>query len=402
MRYLIGRYHEIALKGRNQWRFVNQVRNNLREIFGDYRLGAIRSHGPRLMVPLPDDLSDEIAVERAMLIFGLQNFSISYSAPLDLQSITREAIRRASGIRAKTFRVRTKREDKRFPMTSPEIDSAVGGEVQEALGFEVDLKDADLTISIEIMSDGAYVSAGKTTGAGGLPVGISGHGVALLSGGIDSPVAAYRMMKRGLSLDFVHFHAHPLVSPASKEKAAELAAHLTRYQARATLMQVAFGELQREIVANTTRPLRVVLYRRFMLRIASALAERSRATVLVTGESLGQVASQTLENMAVIEKAAAYPIMRPLVGMDKNEIIAQARQLGTFETSIIPDQDCCTLFVPAHPETRARIEQVEAAEAHFDIPRMVADAIRSTRLVRFAFPARDRSEAVPRRPASDA
>jgi thiamine biosynthesis protein ThiI len=400
MRYLIGRYHEIALKGRNQWRFVNQVKQNLRDIFGDYQLAPIRSHGPRLMVPLPDDLSDETAAERAALIFGLQNFSLSYSVPPDIESITREAIRRATGNRAKTFRVRTKREDKRFAMTSPEIDSHVGGEVQEALGFKVDLKDAELTISIEIMHDAAYVSAGKTTGAGGLPVGISGHGVALLSGGIDSPVAAYRMMKRGLSLDFVHFHAHPLVSPASKEKAAELAAHLTRYQARSTLMLVAFGDLQREIVANTLRPLRVVLYRRFMLRIASALAERSRATVLVTGESLGQVASQTLENMVVIEKAAAYPIMRPLVGMDKNEIIDQARQLGTFDTSIIPDQDCCTLFVPAHPETRARIEEVEAAESRFDIPRMVADAMRSTQMVRFSFPPREKPAATARTPQS--
>jgi len=388
MRYLIGRYHEIALKGRNQWRFVDQLKQNLRDIFADCRLGNVRSLGPRVMVQLPDQLSDERAAERAALIFGIQNFSLSYAVPRDLESIAREAIKRASGNPAKTFRVRTKREDKRYPMTSPEIDREVGGQVRAALGLEVDLDDAELTISIEIMNDAAFVSAGKMPGAGGLPVGISGRGMALLSGGIDSPVAAYRMMKRGLALDFVHFHAHPLVSSASREKASELATHLTRYQARSTLMQVPFGNLQREIVANTLRPLRVVLYRRFMLRIASALAERSRATVLVTGESLGQVASQTLENMAVIEKAASYPILRPLVGMDKSEIIDQARLLGTFDTSILPDQDCCTLFVPAHPETRARIEQVESAEARFDIPRMIADAVKSTEVERFYFPPR--------------
>ena len=388
MRYLIGRYHEIALKGRNQWRFVDQLKQNLRDIFADYRLGNVRSLGPRVMVQLPDQLSDQTAAERAALIFGIQNFSLSYAVPRDIESIAREAIKRASGNPAKTFRVRTKREDKRYPMTSPEIDREVGGEVRAALGLEVDLDDAELTISIEIMNDAAFVSAGKMPGAGGLPVGISGRGMALLSGGIDSPVAAYRMMKRGLALDFVHFHAHPLVSSASREKAADLATHLTRYQARSTLMQVPFGNLQREIVANTLRPLRVVLYRRFMLRIASALAERSHATVLVTGESLGQVASQTLENMAVIEKASSYPIMRPLVGMDKSEIVDQARLLGTFETSILPDQDCCTLFVPAHPETRARIEQVEAAESRFDIPRMIADAVKSTEVERFYFPPR--------------
>jgi len=388
MRYLIGRYHEIALKGRNQWRFVDQLKQNLRAIFADYRLGNMRSVGPRLLVQLPETLSDEIASERAALIFGLQNFSLSHATERDVASMSREAIKRATGSRAKTFAVRTRREDKRFAMNSVEIDRAVGGDVQEALGFEVDLGHPDLTISIEIMNDAAYVSAGKMPGAGGLPVGISGRGMALLSGGIDSPVAAHRMMKRGLALDFVHFHAHPLVSSASREKAADLAAHLTRWQTRSTLMLVPFGNLQREIVANTLRPLRVILYRRFMLRIASALAERSRATVLVTGESLGQVASQTLENMAVIEKAAAFPILRPLVGMDKNEIVDQARRLGTFETSILPDQDCCTLFVPAHPETRARIDAVEAAESRFDIPRMIDDAVRNTEVARFSFPPR--------------
>jgi thiamine biosynthesis protein ThiI len=400
MRYLIGRYHEIALKGRNQWRFVDQLKQNLRAIFGDYRLGNMRSVGARLMVQLPEALSDEIAAERAGLIFGLQNFSLSHATARDVASMSREAIKRATGSRAKTFAVRTRREDKRFAMNSVEIDRAVGGEVQEALGFEVDLDHAELTISIEIMNDAAYVSAGKMPGAGGLPVGISGRGLALLSGGIDSPVAAHRMMKRGLALDFVHFHAHPLVSSASREKAAELAAHLTRWQARSTLMLVPFGNLQREIVANTLRPLRVVLYRRFMLRIATALAERSRATVLVTGESLGQVASQTLENMVVIEKAAGFPILRPLVGMDKSEIIDQARRLGTFETSILPDQDCCTLFVPAHPETRARIEQVEAAEARFDIARMIDDAVRATEVARFSFPGRPTDIATAKTPES--
>jgi thiamine biosynthesis protein ThiI len=400
MRYLIGRYHEIALKGRNQWRFVDQLKQNLRDIFADYRLGNLRSVGPRLLVQLPEALSDSIATERAALIFGLQNFSLSHATERDVASMSREAIKRATGSDAKTFAVRTRREDKRFAMNSVEIDRAVGGEVQEALGFKVDLGNPDLTISIEIMNDAAYISAGKMTGAGGLPVGISGHGMALLSGGIDSPVAAYRMMKRGLALDFVHFHAHPIVSAASREKAAELAAHLTRWQARSTLMLVPFGNLQREIVANTLRPLRVILYRRFMLRIASALAERSRATVLVTGESLGQVASQTLENMAVIEKAAVFPILRPLVGMDKNEIVDQARRLGTFETSIIPDQDCCTLFVPAHPETRARLEEVEVAEARFDIARMIDDAVRNTEVARFSFPPRAADVATAKTPES--
>src|ERR1700683_2002419 len=198
MRFLIGRYHEIALKGRNQWRFIDQVKQNLRDTFRDYRLGNMRSVGPRRLVPIPDELSDETAAERAALIFGLQNFSLSYSTPRDIESISREAIKGATGSTARTFAVRTRREDKRFAMNSVEIDRAVGGDVQEALGFEVDLSAPDLTISIEIMNDAAYVSAGKMPGAGGLPVGVTGRGMALLSGGIDSPGAAGRLIRRGL------------------------------------------------------------------------------------------------------------------------------------------------------------------------------------------------------------
>jgi thiamine biosynthesis protein ThiI len=189
-----------------------------------------------------------------------------------------------------------------------------------------------------------------------------------------------------LHVDFVHFHSYPLVSDASREKARDLAVQLTRYQARSKLMLVPFAEAQREIVARAPRPLRVVLYRRFMLRIAGALAARVGAQTLVTGESLGQVASQTLENMTVIEQAAALPVLRPLVGMDKNEIIDEARRLGTFETSIIPDQDCCSLFVPEHPETAARLDRVVAAEVPFEIDRMVEGAVAKTEMVRNVFP----------------
>jgi tRNA uracil 4-sulfurtransferase len=387
MRYLIGRYHEIALKGRNQWRFIDQLKINLRAAFADFKLGEVRSQGPRLMVELPDEIDERTAAERAALLFGLQNFTLSRSIPRTLEEITREALAVARAHpEAASFRVRTTRSDKRFPLNSMEIDQMVGAAIKEATGLKVSLEDAELVITVEILPDAAYVSADKQPGAGGLPVGIAGHGLALLSGGIDSPVAAYRMMRRGLRLDYVHFHSHPLVSAASREKAVELAEHLTRYQARSSLMLVAFAEVQREVVARGPRPLRVVLYRRFMLRIASAIARRIGARVLVTGESLGQVASQTLENMTVIEDAASFPTLRPLVGMDKNEIVGQARALGTFETSIQPDQDCCSLFVPAHPETHASLEEVRAAERAFDVEGMVAEAVRRTEVVRLNFP----------------
>jgi thiamine biosynthesis protein ThiI len=385
-RYLIGRYHEIVLKGGNRWRFVEQLKRNVRALFADCPLGRIRSEGPRLMIEIPPVVPDDLVRERAALLFGLQNFTISRPVALDIEELKREAVAAATGQRAKTFRIATRRADKRFPLNSMEVDRLVGAEVAAALGLKVDLNHPELTITIEILPDAAFMAAGKHPGAGGLPVGVTGRATVLLSGGIDSPVAAYRMMRRGLHVDFVHFHSYPLVSSASREKAQELAAHLTRFEAGSALALVPFAAVQREIVARSLRPLRVVLYRRFMLRIASALARRGGSAVLITGESLGQVASQTLENMTVIEKAATLPILRPLVGMDKNEIIAEARRLGTFETSILPDQDCCSLFVPAHPETAARLAQVEAAEAQFDIDAMVSAAVANTELVRLQFP----------------
>ncbi len=392
MRYLIGRYHEIALKGRNQWRFVDQLKSNLRAVFADFKLGAMRGEGPRLIVELPEEIDEEVASERAALLFGLQNFSLSRPVARDIEEIKREAIAIARAHRSATsFRVRATRTDKGFALNSMEIDQMVGAAVKadaarDNIELKVNLENPALVVTVEILPDAAYIAAGKRPGAGGLPVGITGHGVALLSGGIDSPVAAYRMMRRGLRLDFVHFHSHPLVSAASREKAAELAEHLTRYQTRSTLVLVAFADIQREVVARGPRALRVVLYRRFMVRIAAALARRAGARVLVTGESLGQVASQTLENMTVIEEAAALPMVRPLVGMDKNEIVDQARALGTFETSIQPDQDCCSLFVPPHPETHAHLDEVRAAESLFEVETMVADAVRKAEIVRFKFP----------------
>src|SRR5262249_13706156 len=261
-RFLIGRYHEIVLKGRNRWRFVEQLKQNLRAVFSDFGLHGMRSEGPRIIAKLPMRITDEIALERAALVFGLQNFSISHSVPLDIEAIKRKAVAIAAQAQAKTpkasFRISARRAEKRFALNSMEIDRIVGAEVRAALPLKVDLENPGLTVSIEILPSAAFISAGKIAGAGGLPAGITGRGLVLLSGGIDSPIAAYRMMRRGMRVDFVHFHSYPLVSSASREKATELAAHLTRYEAYSNLMLVPFASAQREIVARAPRSLRVV------------------------------------------------------------------------------------------------------------------------------------------------
>jgi tRNA uracil 4-sulfurtransferase len=250
----------------------------------------------------------------------------------------------------------------------------------------VDLKNAEFTVTVEILPHDAFFGFNKIAGPGGLPVGASGRVVALISGGIDSPVAAYRMMQRGCRLIFVHFHSAPYQDKTSQEKVRLLIQLLTRHQFTSRLYMVPFGEIQRQIVAAVGRPLRVVLYRRMMLRIAEAIARQEKAKALITGESLGQVASQTLDNMSIIQQAARLPILRPLVGMDKQEIIDQARRMGTFEISSIPDQDCCQLFVPKHPATKARFRDVEEDETKLDVKELLRYGLDNASEEEFRFP----------------
>jgi thiamine biosynthesis protein ThiI len=251
----------------------------------------------------------------------------------------------------------------------------------------VSLKNPDQTIYIELLSKEAYVSTEKIDGPGGMPVGVSGKVVCLLSGGIDSPVAAYRMIKRGCRAVFVHFSGRPLVSRASEEKARDLVKLLTSYQYKSRLYIVPFGEIQRDIVLNTPAPFRVVLYRRMMLRIAEHIAERERCWGMVTGDSLGQVASQTPENLSVIGEAATLPILRPLIGMDKIEITDEARKLGTYEISIEPDQDCCKLFTPPHPSLKTRRDVLQNVEKTLDVPHLIRKGIEKIEVEAFTFPA---------------
>ena len=382
---VVVRYHEIALKGGNRQRFVQRLMSNLRDATTGLGVRSAHSLPGRVVLRLADNAAIAAVCERVATTFGVANYSAGVELPVDLDTIRDAVLACARAEPFATFGIRTRRADKSFPMTSPELSAVLGAAVLEQVGGKVDLDHPDLPITVEILPKTAYVSGGKLPGPGGLPVTISGRVTCLMSGGIDSPVAAYRMMQRGCRVDFVHFSGAPYTSRASVDKAHDLVAHLTRYQLRSDLWVVPFGEIQSEIVARVPRSHRVVLYRRMMLRIAAALGWGG-ARVLVTGESLGQVASQTLENMQTIATATPALVLRPLVGMDKNEIIQQAERIGTFATSILPDQDCCSLFTPPHPTTRATLAEVAAAERLLDVPALVAQGVAGAERERFVFP----------------
>jgi len=386
MNSILVRYHEIALKKGNRPYFVELLKRNLVSAVRDLGLKKIHSLPGRLLMLFGEQADEEKIARRIERVFGVANFSFVERTSLDLEALKSGILEALDRRRLSSFRIDAKRGDKGFPLTSPEINREIGAVVKEATGARVDLKNAECTISIEILPRDAFFGFDKIAGPGGLPVGASGRAVSLISGGIDSPVAAYRMMQRGCRLIFVHFHSAPYLDKSSQEKVRELVKLLTRHQFASRLYLVPFGEIQRQIVAAVMRPLRVVLYRRMMIRIAEAIAKKEKASALITGESLAQVASQTLENLAVIEKAATLPILRPLVGMDKQEIIDQARRIGTFETSCIPDQDCCQLFVPRHPATKAKMADVEEAESRLDLAGLIQLGVERAEREEFSFP----------------
>jgi thiamine biosynthesis protein ThiI len=340
----------------------------------------------RIEVVLGEDDEWPVVRDRLSKVFGAGNFARAGRATLDVDAIAAEILRDLDPSDPRSFRVSARRADKRFPLTSPQIEREVGGRIKEARGWHVDLDDPELTIHVEALTNEAFYFFGKERGAGGLPVGSSGRVACLLSGGIDSPVAAWRMMRRGCRVLFVHFHSYPILSRASQEKARELARLLTQFQYRSRLFLVPFGEIQQQVVLSVAPPLRVVIYRRLMVRIAESIARRHRAKALVTGEVVGQVASQTIENLSSIDEVSTMPILRPLIGMDKEEITAEAQRLGTYPISIIPDQDCCTLFTPKHPATKARRDDVLRAESALDVEKIAQGGADAANVEEFAFP----------------
>ena len=388
MKSVIVHYQEIALKGKNRPWFLARLVRNIRQAVAGLGVREVRVLMGRIEIVLGPDASWEAVRDRLSRVFGIGNFARAGRAPLDVDAIAAEILNDLGPDDPPTFRVSARRADKRFPLTSPQIEREVGGRIKEARGWTVDLEDPALTIRVEALTTDAFYSFGKEPGPGGLPVGASGRVACLLSGGIDSPVASWRMMRRGCRVLFVHFHSYPILSRASQDKARELARLLTAFQFDSRLVLVPFGEIQQRVVLTVPPPLRVVIYRRLMLRIAERIARANRAQALVTGEVVGQVASQTLENLSTIGSVAGLPVLRPLIGMDKDEITAEAQRLGTFPISIIPDQDCCTLFTPRHPATKARRHEIELAESQLPIDEIVTGAVGAAAIEEFHFPPR--------------
>jgi thiamine biosynthesis protein ThiI len=388
MHSVVVHYQEIALKGNNRPWFVARLVRNLKRALSDLDVRVVRALMGRIEIELGPETSWDSAKARVSKVFGAGNFARAGRAPLDVEAIAAAILRDLGDREARTFRVSARRADKRFPLTSPQIEREVGGRIKQARGWTVDLEEPELTIHVEALTSDAFYFFGKERGAGGLPVGTSGRVVCLLSGGIDSPVAAWRMMRRGCRALFVHFHSYPILSRASQEKARELTRLLTHYQYDSRLFLVPFGEIQQRVVLAVPPPLRVVIYRRLMMRIAEAIARAHRGQALVTGEVVGQVASQTVENLTSIDSVATMPVLRPLIGMDKEEITAEAQRLGTYPVSIIPDQDCCTLFTPRHPATKARWIDVQRAESALPIGEIVDEAAAAAALEEFHFPGR--------------
>lgn len=379
---ILVRYGEIGLKGENRPAFENLLVRRVREALRGLCGLAVTKRPGRLLVSVgegaPGAWVVDAACDRLARVFGVVSFSPAAETALDpaeIEAAAVEAVRAAALGAEATFKVEARRANKAFPMDSPTLARHLGGRLLQAVpGLTVDVHRPEITVHVEVR-DQAYVFTRVLPGPGGLPVGASGRAALLLSGGIDSPAAGWMAMKRGLELDAVHFHSPPFTSERSREKVADLCRILARWGGRVTLHAVRFTEAQMTIYERCPAELGVPLLRRLMFRVAEAVTRSRGGLALVTGESLGQVASQTLESIHAVNRVATVPVLRPLIGMDKAEIVDLARRIGTYEVSTLPYEDCCTVFVPRHPRTRPSLGEVEAAEARLDVPALVEGAL---------------------------
>ena len=373
---------EVVLKGLNRRAFEDRLLSNVSRRLR--RCGSFQVYVRQSTIyaePLSADCDMDAAFAAAQQIFGIARVARAMPCERDPQAIAETAAKYLSGefAKARTFKVETKRADKRFPMNSIQVSQAVGGLLAEMFPeVRAEMRDPDLTVYVEIREKAAYAHTPSVPGAGGLPVGMGGRALSLLSGGLDSPVASWMIARRGVELEMIHFVSPPYTSPQAQDKVIQLAKILTASCGRLKVHIVPFTRIQEEIRKNCPEAYFTLIMRRFMMRIAQAVAKQSGVTALVTGESLGQVASQTMKALAVTESVVSVPVLRPLIGMDKVDIIHTAQRIGTYDTSILPYEDCCTVFTPRHPATRPELPDVEKAEAALDAEALCAEALAGT------------------------
>ncbi len=380
---------ELALKGLNRATFEDILIKNIRKRIKslgefDYR----KEQSTVSVIPVTDGVDMDEVSERVGRVFGIARYSRALQVEKDMAEIMRETpVYLADQLRfAKTFKVEAKRSDKKFPLTSPEISAEVGGAILSKFPhIKVDVRNPEIVVTVEIREKNAFIRGNQLKGAGGLPTGTAGKSTVLISGGIDSPVAAYMMAKRGLFLNAVHFASPPYTSPQSEDKVHRLLKKVAAYSGSITLFTVGFTEIQEAIRDNCPEDMFTLIMRRFMMRIASAIAEKEDSKALITGESLGQVASQTLPAIACTDAVATMPVFRPLIGNDKDEIITISRKIGAFDISIEPFEDCCTVFTPKHPKTKPTIQMLEEAEKALDVDCLVARALENTKVTVISF-----------------
>ena len=378
--HIICHYAEIAIKGANRKLFEKQLQDNIKFNLKKDCPNCVektqRKRG-RIVIVLSETGQNNLPKIEEVLkeIFGLAYFAFATKVDADMEVMNKAAIEMLSELEFDSFRVTSRRADNRFLFGKQQMNEKIGAHIVETMQKKVNLDNPDATCFVDVLEDGAYFYTERISSSGGLPVGSSGKTLLMLSGGIDSPVAAYYTLKRGAGIVALHFHSVPLTNRASIEKAEETAELLQRYQRKIKLVLVELAPIQEQIMVKSPEKYRIVLYRRFMFRIAEEIAKLENAHAIVTGESLGQVASQTVENMEVIEEVTKIPILRPLIGFDKQEIVNVATRIGTYDISVQPDQDCCSLFVPKHPVTKAKLFEAQRAEEDLDVENQVKTAV---------------------------
>lgn len=380
------KYGEIALKGLNRPMFEQRLLRNLSQALAPVGKFNIRKSQSMIYVePLEDDIDMDEAISRMQKVFGIVNICPAVSCEKDMDSIAKTVVSclKEMDTKGKSFKVEAKREDKQFPLNSPQICQQMGGCILKNVeGLHVDVHNPDILVQIEIRKK-AYIFTKKYSGAGGMPVGTNGKAALLLSGGIDSPAAGWMIAKRGVALDAVHFHSHPYTSDRAKEKVIDLAKILSVYTGEIRLHVVPFTEIQLAIIDRCPKNYLTLIMRRVMMQIAERIARRGGSRALITGESIGQVASQTMESLAVTDNAVQMPVFRPCIGMDKEEIVQISKKIDAYETSILPYEDCCTIFVPKHPKTRPELDEIlEAEKALTDLEEMIQRAMEEDEVIR--------------------